>query len=78
MNIRQLWNNYKLVQWDDGMYGVRKGWLFHRFKDFSTRNDLWWELGNRWIIDCKTPKEKAEEFFNTPPSYTVLTESGDK
>jgi hypothetical protein len=62
----------RLVQFSDGKYGIRKGyWLFgYRFQDFK-HTSYFWTIRSKFINDCKTTKEKAQEFLK-PIKYKII------
>lgn len=41
---RKLLHNYKLVEFEDGKQGVRKGYLWHRFLDFHYTRTEWTDV----------------------------------
>lgn len=69
----------KIVQFDNGKYGVRKfGWPFHFcwvYKDFAVREiDFWWPMTIKYFNrgDCFTDLETAQSFIlKTPPAKVV-------
>jgi hypothetical protein len=46
----------KIVQFKDGQYAIRSGWVFYFYKDL--KGSGWLSLSSRWIEDCKTPNLK--------------------
>ena len=65
MNIR----NIKLVKFSDGKYGVRKGFIFHRYADFFTVG-FWWSPGSQYMRDCRTA-----DYERAVTMYEALTSS---
>lgn len=53
----------KLVKFKDGTFGIRYGFIFHKYQDFKNESYKW-PSGHRHMIDCKTTEEKARRFFN--------------
>ena len=58
------WNNYKLVKFDNGKFGVRRGWLFHEFVgEYGT----WFLLfgSYKYIrLHCMLDEELANKKYN--------------
>lgn len=44
--------NIKIVQFHNGKYGIRRGWLFHEYRDLI--HGYWWSLESKFIYDCMT------------------------
>ena len=49
----------KLVQFDDGTYGVRKGLIRYRFRDLRSPINYWWAADNPFFKDCKGTLSEA-------------------
>jgi hypothetical protein len=77
MNIDLMLKNYKLIQFSDGSYGIRRGILSYSYYDFlsSVINRHWWSCSDKWYkTDCRTTKENAMsvlvELTTLPPKET--------
>lgn len=62
-----MFSNLRLVQFSDGFYAIRKGWIFYSYKDLCSR-DIWWTKGDVYFRDCKHNNyeyvlEKYEQLF---------------
>lgn len=59
-------NNYKLIKFPNGKYGVRKGFIFYEYFDFTPScSGLWWlwfwkegSLFEECMTDENTAREK--------------------
>ena len=50
----------KLVEFEDGTFGVRRGWWsFHEFLDLQNPI-FWWQQGGRFFRDCTGTRAEAE------------------
>ena len=66
----------KLVMFGNGTYGVRRGWIWHEYKDLSptnsenfTFNSYWCSRDSIYFLDCQSPsRERAEEYISM---YTI-------
>jgi len=65
MNIR----NIKLVKFSDGKYGVRKGFILHKYVDFYTTG-FWWSSSSQFMRDCRTA-----DYERAMTMYEALTSS---
>ena len=45
-----MFSNLRLVQFSDGFYAIRKGWIFYSYKDLCSR-DIWWTKGEMYILE---------------------------
>ena len=64
----------KLVQFSDGTYGVRVGWLFeYRFRDL-VNPEFSWAIGVRHFKDCQGTRDQAEKHLNSF-TYRVINEA---
>lgn len=58
----------KLVKFENGLYGIRKGSLFsgYRFLDLKvwTSMDCWWRLNSQFIGDCMGDKEIVVQIYD--------------
>lgn len=48
-----MFSNLRLVQFSDGFYAIRKGWIFYSYKDLCSRDIFWWTKGDIHFKDCK-------------------------
>lgn len=64
----------KLVQFEDGEFGIRKFSFFHAgFVYFDLRDqDYWWGRKSKYFRNCRVPEEKAREIFK------FLTDKGKR
>lgn len=53
----------RIVKFSDGTYGIRYGFIFHKYQDFKDPRFTWFS-GSLWINHCKTTYEEALKFFN--------------
>lgn len=61
MNIQ----NIRLVKFPCGNYGVRRGWLFHKYYDFVGGGLYQWRgLGDKYFSHCKVSYEDALGLYN--------------
>ena len=58
-------DNLHLVKFSTGLFGIRKGWVFHRYFDFSAYyNNYFWSKSNKYFItDCMTNEDKAKMMY---------------
>ena len=49
----------KIVLFDNGDYGIRKGIFSYYYYDFKTVLSFWWSIDSHNIKDCKTTLENA-------------------
>lgn len=58
--------NYKLIQFKDNAFGVRRGWIFYGFKDFVCTPGLnyWWGVNSEFFKDCSTSESDARSYYN--------------
>ena len=51
-NIRFNLSNLRLVQFSDGFYAIRKGWIFHSYKDLCSGDIIWLGKESIYFRDC--------------------------
>ena len=60
----------KIVKFKNGGYGIRTGWLFHKYVDLTTPS-FEWNREERHFKDCVSEdKEKVVKIYN------LLTDKG--
>lgn len=63
----------KLIQFDNGKFGVRAHWFFG-WRFYDLRNDgFFWPKSSIFFCDCMGSREKAENFISFKKmSYKVV------
>lgn len=73
MNIKNFLYNYKLIKFNDGTFGVRRGWVDYKFKDFKAiLYNFWWYEDDFCFGSCKTDEETARKFLNPIKSFNSI------
>jgi hypothetical protein len=52
----------KIVKFKNGTYGIRKGWLFYRYRDLEL--NYWWPLSSKYFKDCQASLEIVQNAFD--------------
>lgn len=52
--MEHFFNNYKLVQFDDSRYGIRKGRIFYIFVDIKQPQFAWPQWHRYYLTDCRS------------------------
>jgi len=67
---------YKLVKFEDGSFGARKGILWYSYYDFQTAG-FSWGRGSDFFPHCKTTEAKARSFIENTKKKKPLIFSSD-
>lgn len=55
----------RLVKFDNGLFGIRRGLIWHSYLDFLDKK-YWWTPASRWFMrgDCMVCEEEARAVFS--------------
>ena len=55
----------RLVKFDNGLFGIRRGLIWHSYLDFLDKK-CWWTPASRWFMrgDCMVCEEEARAVFS--------------
>lgn len=71
MNIK----NYRVVKLGhgpDAPYALRKGWVFHRYKDLGIGEASWWGRHDGGFYACLGNYDKVKTFYDRYVSEKVI------
>ena len=52
-------NNIKLVKFENGKYGVRKGWINYEYRQLGVYNNWWYAREHSEYQHCQGTREAA-------------------
>jgi hypothetical protein len=64
-------DNIQLVKFENGKWGVRKGWVFYSYKQLNIWNNWWHARDNTDYKHCQGTEEQAKD------AYAQLMDSGE-
>lgn len=65
---------YKLVQFHNGLYGVRRGLFFHEYQDLGCRV-FWWKKHDKWIGECQGTLEAATQAYARLKRFATVVDA---
>lgn len=70
-----------IVQFEDGSYGIRRGWFSFKYLDLSPGSRFWWPLGSQWMHDCRcTDLQRVKTIYSHlfDPGKPLALEEGSE
>jgi hypothetical protein len=64
-------DNIQLVKFEDGTWGVRKGWVFFKFRDLRYWESQWYNKNSRMYKECRGEEKQAKR------AYEVVMDNGE-
>lgn len=60
-----------IVKFDNGKYGIVRGWLFKQFKDLHSRG-YWWSMNSDHFPDCQGTLEDVNNAMGQKITYKII------
>ena len=75
----------KLVKFNNGKYGICKGWIFIIYLDLKSSYMFWWNTEDRYFRDCQVDTEqeaidayKKVKKFNMKTTDMIICDIRDR